>query len=272
MRLLWMTEGSREFVHYEEKIYDAIGNLTGFKQNIVFLEESLDSPLEAMLRAHKILLDLEEDTVYLFRSPNPAKSIIGVKGVFDVEEFVAVLDLENRIESFEAENGKYIITYIDTGEGLIPLLIKTENTTVTAPVESILTAIIWHQIQNSSEGKTPQLPVWLHPYPVALIPVKDDHLEYALVLATTLNRHGVNVLVLEPTSSIGSRIRWSGKRWIPYVAVIGDREVKTGTVTLRRRSRVGEQEVVDLSSFVDEVTGVLQSYGSLGKTIRVSNF
>jgi Threonyl-tRNA synthetase len=48
-------------------------------------------------------------------------------------------------------------------------------------------------------------------------------------------------------------VRDAGRRWIPLVAVVGDREVETKTVSLRRRWEPGRQEVVTLEELLEEV-------------------
>jgi threonyl-tRNA synthetase len=50
-----------------------------------------------------------------------------------------------------------------------------------------------------------------------------------------------------------ARVRDAGRRWIPLVVVVGDREAETKTVTLRRRWEPGRQEVVTLEELVEEV-------------------
>jgi len=52
---------------------------------------------------------------------------------------------------------------------------------------------------------------------------------------------------------LGARVRDAGRRWIPLVAVVGDREVETKTVSLRRRWEPGRQEVVTLEELLEEV-------------------
>ncbi|MEM4736989.1 MAG: His/Gly/Thr/Pro-type tRNA ligase C-terminal domain-containing protein, partial [Acidilobaceae archaeon] len=51
----------------------------------------------------------------------------------------------------------------------------------------------------------------------------------------------------------GSRIRDAGRSWIPIVAVVGDREVETETLSIRKRWEEGRQEVVPLSEFLSIV-------------------
>jgi threonyl-tRNA synthetase len=52
---------------------------------------------------------------------------------------------------------------------------------------------------------------------------------------------------------VGARVRDAGRRWVPLVVVVGDREVETKTVTLRRRWEPGRQEVVSLEELLEEV-------------------
>jgi threonyl-tRNA synthetase len=77
-------------------------------------------------------------------------------------------------------------------------------------------------------------------------------MEYARIIASRLEELGARVVVLGE-GGVGARVRDAGRRWIPLVVVVGDREAETKTVTLRRRWEPGRQEVVTLEELVEEV-------------------
>lgn len=82
-------------------------------------------------------------------------------------------------------------------------------------------------------------PVWLAPVQVALIPVTDGHLDYANKVAATLREAGIRVQVDTSSERIGHKIRQAQLNKIPYMLVVGDREIESETVAVRLRS--GEQ-------------------------------
>jgi hypothetical protein len=161
------------------------------------------------------------------------------------------------------------VVYYRAGGGSIPLA-ALYGDRASWYIAGLVTAVIDYQARLSEHGKTPWLPPWIHPYTISLIPAKAEHSEYARSVAIQLARRSANVLILEPTVGLGARIRWAGRRWIPYVGVVGSREASTGTVTVRRRNRPGEQETVEIASLVEEISGLLSAHGVAGRVLNVS--
>jgi threonyl-tRNA synthetase len=76
-------------------------------------------------------------------------------------------------------------------------------------------------------------PAWLAPVQVAIIPVADAHNDYAKQLQEALFESEVRVQFMEASETLGKRVRLAEKQKIPYMLVIGDKEVEGGTVTVR---------------------------------------
>jgi len=82
-------------------------------------------------------------------------------------------------------------------------------------------------------------PVWLAPLQVIVIPVADRHLDYAHKLETGLRSAGVRVNVDARSERVNLKIRQAQLDKVPYMLVVGDKEVAATTVSVRLRS--GEQ-------------------------------
>lgn len=80
-------------------------------------------------------------------------------------------------------------------------------------------------------------PVWLAPVQLLILPVGDDHLAAAERMRDAAGAARLRTEVMEPRASLGARIRRAQQRRVPFMAVIGDREVADGTVAPRRRDR-----------------------------------
>jgi threonyl-tRNA synthetase len=80
-------------------------------------------------------------------------------------------------------------------------------------------------------------PVWLAPVQLVVLPVGDGHLPAAEKLREMAEAAGVRVQVEEPRASLGARIRRAQQRKVPFMAVIGEREVAGGTVAPRHRDQ-----------------------------------
>jgi len=101
-------------------------------------------------------------------------------------------------------------------------------------------------------------PVWLAPVQVMLIPVADRHLDYARKVEAELKKKGIRVDVDARSERMNPKIRQAQLEKIPYMVVVGDKEVESGSVAVRLRS--GEQlPVQSLESFIETVTQIIAS-------------
>ncbi len=79
-------------------------------------------------------------------------------------------------------------------------------------------------------------PVWLAPTQAVVIPIADRHLEYSLQVAERLRLEDLRVEVDQRSERMNAKIRDAQTLKVPYMLVVGDREVDTGQVALRLRS------------------------------------
>ncbi|MDD2433123.1 MAG: threonine--tRNA ligase, partial [Clostridia bacterium] len=95
-------------------------------------------------------------------------------------------------------------------------------------------------------------PTWLAPVQVKLLPITERQHTYAQKLADDLFQEGVRVEVDERSEKIGYKIREAQLEKVPYMLVVGDREMEEGTVALRTRKE-GDQGTVDFETFKKEL-------------------
>jgi len=101
-------------------------------------------------------------------------------------------------------------------------------------------------------------PVWLHPTQVAVLPVADRHVEYAKKLSDELKALRVRVNLDDRSETINQKIRQAQLEKIPYMLVIGDKEIAANTVAIRLRT--GEQHFgVPFHDFTDKLLAVINS-------------
>ncbi len=97
-------------------------------------------------------------------------------------------------------------------------------------------------------------PVWLAPVQAVIIPIADRHMEYAHSLASQLKVAKLRVQVDDRGERMNAKIRDAQMQKIPYMLVIGDREVEAGSVAVRLRSgeNLGAIAVDDFIARVNE--------------------
>lgn len=79
-------------------------------------------------------------------------------------------------------------------------------------------------------------PVWLAPVQAVLIPIADRHLEYIQQVAAKLQAAGLRIEVDDRGERMNAKIRDAQKQKIPYMLVVGDKEVENSQVALRLRT------------------------------------
>ncbi|MBT3187737.1 MAG: threonine--tRNA ligase [Anaerolineae bacterium] len=78
-------------------------------------------------------------------------------------------------------------------------------------------------------------PVWIAPVQAVLIPITDDHLDYAYEVKKKLVSAGIRAEVAADSGRMGAKIRKAQKKKIPYMLVVGDAEMEANAVALRMR-------------------------------------
>jgi len=96
-------------------------------------------------------------------------------------------------------------------------------------------------------------PTWLAPIQVKVIPIADRHNEYAKEVAAELRNAGIRIEVDTRTKSTNYKIRDAQMQKVPYMAIVGDKEIDAKTVSIRLRT--GENLYgIKLNSFIARLT------------------
>ena len=99
-----------------------------------------------------------------------------------------------------------------------------------------------------------ELPFFVAPTQVVIVPISDAHLDYAKFVAKELRKIGVDSEIASKNESLNKRIRTAEKQRVPMIAVLGDNEVANSAIALRDRT-TREQKDMKLDEFV----GLLKS-------------
>lgn len=97
-------------------------------------------------------------------------------------------------------------------------------------------------------------PIWLAPVQVEFMPIADRHNEFTAKVAAELKKRDIRVEVDGRSEKIGFKIREAQLQKIPYMLVIGDKEVETENVSIRCRKRgdIGTMSVADFCDMVEK--------------------
>ncbi|MDA3078156.1 threonine--tRNA ligase [Campylobacter sp. JMF_06 NA1] len=101
-----------------------------------------------------------------------------------------------------------------------------------------------------------ELPFWICPTQVAIIPIGEAHSAYAKEISESLRDLGIDSEILTKNETLNKKIRTAEKQKVPLIIVLGDNEVANRSVALRDR-RAREQRNLGLSEFLDFVQNKL---------------
>ncbi len=101
-------------------------------------------------------------------------------------------------------------------------------------------------------------PVWLAPEQIRLLPISEDQLPYADEIAARCKEMSLRAHVDRHDEKIGAKIRRARLDRIPYLAVVGKKEVENGTIALRSR-QYGEEGSYAVGEFLDRVSQEVQA-------------
>jgi threonyl-tRNA synthetase len=99
-------------------------------------------------------------------------------------------------------------------------------------------------------------PLWLAPVQASVLPLSEKFLDYGRETAAKIRAAGLRVEADESNEKLGAKIRDAQLKKIPYMLVVGEKEVAAGTVSVRKRTG-GEQLSMSIDEFVAEARRVI---------------
>ena len=99
-----------------------------------------------------------------------------------------------------------------------------------------------------------RMPVWLAPIQVKVIPIADRHEDYAQTIVKALKAAGIRVEANWKNEKIGQKIRQAELEKVPYMFILGDREVEEKKISVRRHG-AGDLGSLDLAEVCERILG-----------------
>jgi threonyl-tRNA synthetase len=154
-------------------------------------------------------------------------------------------------DQIDVENGKrYNIEYIDEqGKKNNPIILHNSPS---GAIERIIYTLLEKAAKVKQHGQRPQFPIWLSHTQVRIIPIRNEHLGFAENMENILSRSQIRTDIDDRQESLGKRIRDAETEWIPYILVIGDKEVVSTTLVIRDR-KTGKQLESNLIELIESV-------------------
>jgi len=232
--------------------------------------KDLETPLFAVFRCTRDFYEAHENWVKHLVAISGQPVLIEVLSE-RVHYWVAKVDLaaidgqgrpiENPTVQIDVESAqRFDIKYHSDGEEVHPPILHFSPT---GSIERVICALL----EGTAQQAVPMLPTWLSPSQVRLVSVADRHLPFALEVCNLLTNAGIRADIDDREESVNRKVREAGMDWVPYVAVIGDREMESGSmaVTIRKQSMPKKPYKEDLSP--EDLIGRVQEE-TAGKPFR----
>ncbi len=154
----------------------------------------------------------------------------------------------------DVENAeRYDISYTGPGgETLRPTILHCSPS---GAIERCIYALLEKAEKIRDSGELPVLPFWLSPTQLRIIPVADRHRKYAEAVAAELP---CRVDIDDRDESVKRKIRDAGREWIPYLAVVGDNEVESQTLSLTIREESTPKKPRRVVMRVEELRDIIK--------------
>jgi len=154
-------------------------------------------------------------------------------------------------DQIDVENARhYGITYVDSdGSEKHPIILHCSPS---GAIERVIYALLEKASMAMERGEKPMLPTWLSPIQIRLIPVSNRYLEDCMKLLETLEENMIRVDLDDRVESVEKKIHDAEVEWIPYIVVYGERERRSGKLSVRIRAS-GKVEIMDLKELIERI-------------------
>ena len=98
-----------------------------------------------------------------------------------------------------------------------------------------------------------EFPLWIAPVQVVVLPISQNFMDKSAEIESELKKAGIKVLIDERNEKIGYKIRdWETKK-VPYMLIIGEKEINSGTVSIRQHKK-GDTGSLSLADFINKIS------------------
>jgi len=248
-----LEESKEVTLKLHNKIYEEIGKLDRDYVSVYnitesFLNANKDYVMDLVRREKKpVLLNFVPEGIYYW--------------VLNIEyHIIDELERPREIATFQIDIGnakRFDISFVDDkGEKIYPPII---HTAVIGSIERYLFTVFDKCALLEAKGVKPSLPLWLSPTQVRVIPLKPDFVEFTKAVAKELTDAVVRADIDDRDETLDKRVRDAERNWIPYIVIIGQREMNTKSYSVRRRLD-GAKYVATLEELEKEITELTKGY------------
>jgi len=223
---------------------DYIYDVFGFKYNIELStrpENSMGTEEQWNLATESLREALEEKEIP-FKINEGDGAFYGPKIDFHLEDAIGRTWQCGTIQLDFQMPERFDLTYVDQdNEKKRPVMV---HRTILGSMERFMGILIEH-----FAGK---FPVWIAPVQATVLPISDKFNDYAKEVAKQLEAKGIRVEVDERAEKIGYKIREAQMQKLPYMLIVGEKEVEDRLVSVRKRDQ-GDMGQMGIEAFIEQI-------------------
>jgi len=224
-----------------DKMYSRLGLKYHLELSTQPLEGSIGSD-EVWEKAELALKSVLENRKVDFKLNEGDGAFYGPKIDFHIEDAIGRTWQTATIQLDFSMPERFGLTYIDdNGDEQQPVMI---HRVVFGAVERFIGILLEH-----TAGV---LPVWLAPVQAVILPISDKHGSYANDIVKDLKDAGIRAEVDARSESVGRKIRDNEMQKIPYMLIVGDKEIEAKKVAVRKYGE-GDKGQVELKNIIDDI-------------------
>lgn len=232
------------------KLIDEVYNMFGFKYHIELStrpEDSMGSDEEWEMATNSLKVALDElGSDYVINEGDGA--FYGPKIDFHLEDSLGRTWQCGTIQLDFQLPLRFEIDYVDSnGEKKRPIMI---HRVVFGSIERFIGILTEH-----FAGK---FPLWLAPVQAKILPISDKYNDYAESVLEKLKEAGIRAEIDKRSEKIGYKIREARLQRVPYMFIVGEKEVETNTVSVRSRDK-GELGFLELNNILAQMKNEIET-------------
>ena len=151
------------------------------------------------------------------------------------------------------ENGeRYGMSYVDkSGDKKYPVVLHCSPS---GAIERVIYALLELASVDEANQKVPALPLWITPTQVRILPISEKFTAQAVEIASVFTKSGIRADVDDTDNTLNKKIMNAEKEWVPYICVVGEKEIANGTVSVRVRAEKDKKSVsMQVSELADKI-------------------
>ena len=137
---------------------------------------------------------------------------------------------------------RFGLTYTDPqGKEQTPVMI---HFALMGSIERFLSVYIEHTAGN--------FPLWLSPVQISIIPISEKHHQYAIKVKNELEKNNIRIELKNENESLGKKIREAEMQKMPYLLIVGEKEIQANAVSVRERGK-GDLGQMPIDNFIAKI-------------------